>query len=391
MKRTLLFFVMLSGILVPASAAGDGGVFGLVRKLGTFIDSMSVSGVDRRYIDAPEKPWQIILRGNTNQTDLKMKSMMHVTGVLPGVSGMLNWEPRIKTVPATYVGLWAGYRGYGLGYSVNVSGGDGSYLTFGAMGGSFGLNFRLHRFETDEASILFTGNVGDTQFYEKEVGKLDDPINVRTLFIDGYYLFNGRHCSYAAAYDQSVIQKRSAGSVIAGAMYYYSHFDFSQARNADFIEMMNGIGNIRQWQVGVGAGYIYNLVPCRGLLVSAQLMPIIAFFDRVKVTRYKSNNDDYSDEYLDIGRRYEAGKITEEERDRQINALIDHYRIWEVGEEKDNGKVKLNFDARLSITYQWDRFFINAYGQFCNFPYSYDDGSGRLNDWYINAAIGVRL
>jgi hypothetical protein len=174
-------------------------------------------------------------------------------------------------------------------------------------------------------------------------------------------------------------------------MYYYTHLDFSQPRNADFMEVMNGIGNIRQWQAGIGAGYIYNLVPCRGLLVSAQLMPILAFFDRVKVTRYESNNDDYEDEYLDIDSRYEHGRITEEQHDRLLSALADNYQVWEVGEETANGKVKLNFDARLSVTYQWDRFFINAYGQFCNFPYSYDQGSGRVNDWYINAAIGVRL
>ena len=248
-----------------------------------------------------------------NQTDLKMKSMMDVTGILPGISGNLNWEPRIKTVPATYVGLWAGYRGYGLGYSVNVSGDEGSYLTFGAMGGSFGINFRLHRFETDDASIHFFGNVEGHEFNETETGKLDDPIRVRTLFIDGYYLFNGRRCSYAAAYDQSVIQKRSAGSVIAGAMYYYTHLDFSQPRNADLMEVMNGIGNIRQWQAGIGAGYIYNFVPCRGLLISAQVMPILAFFDRVKVTRYQSNNDDYEDEYSDIYNRQVSGRITEEE------------------------------------------------------------------------------
>jgi hypothetical protein len=112
MKQTLLVSLMLLALASPASAEGNGGVIGLVRRLGTFIDSMSVRGVDRRYIDAPEKPWQIILRGNVNQTDLKMKSMMDVTGILPGISGNLNWEPRIKTVPATYVGLWAGYRGY---------------------------------------------------------------------------------------------------------------------------------------------------------------------------------------------------------------------------------------------------------------------------------------
>ena len=226
-KQTLLLLVMLLG--ASATAEAKDGVFGLVRKLGTFIDSMSVSGVDRRYIDAPKEPWQIILRGNVNQTDLKMKSMMDVTGILPGMSGNMNWEPHLTTEPSTYVGLWAGYRGYGLGYSVNVGGDKGSYLTFGAMGGSFGLNFRLHRFDIEDVTIRFSGDIDGYYFDATMPGKLDAPINVRALFIDGYYLFNGRRCSYAAAYDQSVVRNAPPDHVIAGAMYYYTHLDFSQA------------------------------------------------------------------------------------------------------------------------------------------------------------------
>ena len=57
-----------------------------------------------------------------------------------------------------------------------------------------------------------------------------------------------------------------------------------------------------------------------------------------------------------------------------------------------NSNIRLNFDARLSITYEWaERIFINAFGQFCNFNYKTDDIKGRLNDWYINASIGIRL
>ncbi len=52
------------------------GMFSLVKKVGTFIDSMSVRGVDRRYIDAPEKPWQLILKGNISQTIVSMKSSL---------------------------------------------------------------------------------------------------------------------------------------------------------------------------------------------------------------------------------------------------------------------------------------------------------------------------
>ena len=54
--------------------------------------------------------------------------------------------------------------------------------------------------------------------------------------------------------------------------------------------------------------------------------------------------------------------------------------------------MQLNIDGRLSITYEWnERFYLNAFGQFGSFRYKYDEIKGRLNDWYINAAIGIRL
>ena len=42
---------------------------------------------------------------------------------------------------------------------------------------------------------------------------------------------------------------------MVGAMYYYSHVNYSADENADFILLMNNIGHVRQWQAGVGLGY----------------------------------------------------------------------------------------------------------------------------------------
>jgi len=59
--------------------------------------------------------------------------------------------------------------------------------------------------------------------------------------------------------------------------------------------------------------------------------------------------------------------------------------------ESKNSKIGLNIDGRLSVTYQWDRFFVNANGQVSRFPYRNGDIKGRLIDWYVNASVGVRL
>ncbi|MBQ9236692.1 MAG: DUF4421 family protein [Prevotella sp.] len=394
LKRILGVALLLSLCAAfPCMAEGVGvipAVTGFIGKVGTFIDSMSVKGLDRRYIDAPKHPWQVILKGNINQSTLSMNSSTsNAEEILPFMYGDLTWEPRIKTNPATYLGVWAGYRGYGIGYSWNVGGDKGRILTFGATGGSYGVNLRIHWFDNDEPQVHMKGSVltdfdqaGNPVFAPldyNDVIELGSPIKTRVLFLDGYYLFNKR-CSYAAAYDQSVIQKRSAGSLMAGAMYSHSSTEYDENINADLILLMGDIGAIKSDQISAGVGYIYNWVPAKGLLVSAMAIPMLTFYNHHKMWRYDSNLKDL----VDQGGWYESFDMPEED-----------YRIREA--EKDhivskNSNIKLSYDARLSVTYEWNsRLFINAYGQFNSFGFNLDQISGRLNDWYINASLGVRL
>ena len=239
---TLVFCLSLCG-----QTMAQGNLFSLVKKVGTFIDSMSVRGVDRRYIDAPENPWQLIARGNVSQTIVSMSTH----GVMAGEE--YSAKPYLKTTPSQYIGLWAGYRGYGLGYTVNVGGDKGSYLTFGATGGTFGINVRIHSFNNSNPNFNLNTNLIPEGLEDtwNEV-HLTDPIHVRTVIADGYYMFNGKKFSYAAAYDQSVIQKRSAGSLMAGLMYNYTHIDYSSDSNGDLIYMTEGLGRVKLWQGSAG-------------------------------------------------------------------------------------------------------------------------------------------
>lgn len=394
MRKTTLFLLCLIGIL-PATAADDGvwpTLTGLVRQVGTFVDSMAVKGLDRRYIEAPKKPWQVILRGNINQSDLKLSSTLpHAEEFFDEfMQGEMKWEPRVKTDPATYAGFWAGYRGYGFGYSWNVGGDKGRILTFGATGGSYGVNLRIHWFDNDAPEINIAGNAltdyadDGTYLYSpftfsEELG-IGSPIKTRALFLDGYYLLNGKKCSYAAAYDQSVIQKRSAGSLMVGAMYFYSTTKYDADSNADLILMMNDIGCFRSWQASAGAGYIYNWVPVKGLLISGMAIPMFTFYNHYKEWRYDSNLKDR------VMKEGINALFDMEEEDYIIRPAVQNAEV------SGTPNVKINFDARLSVTYEWkQRYFINAFGQFSNFKYDLDNLSGRLNDWYVNVSLGIRL
>ena len=353
-------------------------VLTFIKKIGTLIDSMSVSGVDRRYIDAPEKPWQLIVRGNVNQSTMKMTT----SGTIAGID--YNASPYLKTEPSQYVGLWAGYRGYGLGYTVNVGGDKGSYLTFGATGGAYGINVRIHSFKNNNPDFdLSSDFIPEENEDDWKKVELIDPIKVRTLIADGYYLFNGKRFSYAAAYDQSVLQKRSAGSLMAGAMYYYGHINYATDANGDLIYLMHGLGRIKLWQGSVGVGYAYNWVPTRGLLVSAMAMPMLTFVNKIKAYGYETNVDELLDDP-----RFLSEIIEDEEWD---DWWYSNLHIAPLTEKTFNSGMTVNFDARLSLTYNFGRYFINAYGQFNNMRYRHNSSHGHLNDWFVNTSIGIRL
>lgn len=340
-----------------------------------FIDSSAVRGVDRRFIESPKLPWQVIVRSNLNQTDLRMNSAVNGEELFFEAQGDIQWEPHIRTAPSTYVGIWAGYRGYGFGYSRNVAGDKGSYFSFGITGGSYGANVRIHHFKAKETEMKVSGYMPDWT-EESFSYHLAEPMDVRTVIANAYYLFNGRYFSYAAAYDHSVIQRRSAGSVVASAMYFQSKIDYSSPSNAEMMLWMGDIGRMKQWQASLGVGYAYNWVPARGWLFSAMVMPMLAAFNRLKVWCYDSN--------------YRQLALDEEVHDTdELNP--EDYQVWPLEEHVQRSEFKLTFDARFSLTYQWSRCFINSYCQYNRFSFRHDRSKGMLNDWLVYLQLGVRL
>ena len=375
-KPKLIYKLFIAVLLTQSITANAGSPVKTLKKVGALLDTLSVKGVDRNYIDAPKEPWQIIVKGNINQSDLKMRA----TGDIDIVS--YKAEPRLKTEPSKYIGLWAGYRGYGLGYTINTGGDKGSYFTVGATGGSYGVNVRVHSFENNRPSFSFSTDfddlINEDIDLEEEDVELEDPIRVHTVIADAYYLFNGKRFSYAAAYDQSVIQKKSAGSIMAGAMFYYGKIDYATKNNAELIYLMRGLGKVKLWQGSVGAGYAYNWVPVKGLLVNAMAMPMLTLVNRIKVYAFKTNVED-------VMNQYEDDEYPSDEE------LLAQYEITPLTRKSYNSGIAVNFDARISVTYNFGRYFVNAYGQFNNFRYTHEDNRGRLNDWFVNAAFGVRL
>lgn len=372
-------------VLMPAVAfAGDGegkqrpfylkGLYWLK----TLIDSSAVAGKDRSYIEQPQRPWAVELRTEATQTTMNSTSSWYSSDENHGAT-----TSRTDNGFSTSIGAWLGYRGYGFGLSKELTGGDGSTISFGATGGSFGINLRINSYRSSQPVIQGYSMAGDNTAHFQETVEMEDPIYVRSLFLDGYYFFNGKRFSYAAAYDQSLIQRRSAGSVVAGLMYFHSRMAYDDQSNWPLVVLANEEGRVKFTQANIGAGYAYNWVPARGWLVSGMVMPMLTFYNRMKSYNYDIIFGDGRDIY-DLSKEEFFYYLGDD----------DAYKSVELKEREvktTSNKMSWNFDARFSVVYNWNRAYMRAYGHYNRFRYDNGDSDGRLTDWHVYASFGYRF
>ena len=219
---------------------------------------------------------------------------------------------------------------------------------------------------------------------------------IRSVYVNGYYVFNGRRYSQAAAYNQSVIQRRSAGSLLLGATWYQSSFDYSDIVNGYFMIFGDGISRIKVHQANLGVGYGYNWVPLRGLVVNAMVMPTVSVYNRVKVYKYDFNYylapqepvDDYG-EWDKETKLWANGK--EDKPLTMMKKGANDIYYWDEGSETSYSALQLNLDLRLGIAYNWSNYFIGLQGQYNNFIYKKDKAKVNIFDAYARIALGVRF
>lgn len=121
--------------------------------------------------------------------------------------------------------LRACYRGLAMVFALNP------FNMFGNTDSEFDISFYGDKLLLDfvyqnstSLSGTYTGTYtpanekDEEEEYSLDVGFL----NRRTLSFGTMYVFNSRRFSYAAAFDQTCIQKRSCGSLLLGAHYLYN-------------------------------------------------------------------------------------------------------------------------------------------------------------------------
>ncbi len=99
-------------------------------------------------------------------------------------------------------------------------------------------------------------------------------LSVKTFNANAYYCFNCRRFSYPAAFSQSYIQRRSAGSLLLAVAGQGQHSTLSWEQ-----EMQ-----LKMFNIGIGAGYGYNYVPSQGWLLHISALPTFIVYSKTSMS-----------------------------------------------------------------------------------------------------------
>jgi len=385
---------LLASLNASAQSDSTHTFMGRLHQVQQYLDDKAKSKVDPKYIEVPDKPWRVILRYKENGVDVDYEHSVD----FPATNERAEWKLSFEPPVASSVGFWVGYRGTGFSYSKSLTKNAGRYYSFSTTGAKYGFNFRLRRFKTDDAEFSGKGYKDGQQDGEPydTAFSMPSPVWIRSVYVNGYYVFNGRRYSQAAAYNQSVIQRHSAGSFLLGATWYQSSFDYSDMANGYFMIFGDGISRIKVHQANLGVGYGYNWVPLRGLVVNAMVMPTVSVYNRVKVYKYDFNYylapqepvDDYG-EWDKETKLWANGK--EDKPLTMMKEGANDIYYWDEGSETSYSALQLNLDLRLGIAYNWSNYFIGLQGQYNNFIYKKDKAKVNIFDAYARIALGVRF
>jgi hypothetical protein len=293
------------------------------------------SKYDSAYVTRPEGKG-LTVKVRMNQSG----NSFHAKGTINDIYSKTD----LSTTNKTTFSLAASYRGLGASVSINPAKWSGAYkdyeLNFNYYGSRLSLDLSYQRSESLSGDVY--GDRGDRRLESGES-------MMKVLNLVGYYIFNHRRFSYPAAFTQSYIQRRSAGSWLLGISYQggsiKTNDEVLKQRSPDAPEMTIKFGHI-----GLGGGYGYNLVLGRKWLLHASLLPTVVVFNR--------------------------------------NKLIVN------GENKEAECIRFNmiFNERLAVVYNFtQRFFAGATLVMNNSVFDDKNVVINQNKWRARAFIGIRF
>ena len=231
--------------------------------------------IDTTYITRPQTKWTLTARLNVSGAEIETD----------GMEGGHHFKSEMQADYKTTLSVGVTYLGFSLCASLNPLKMLGRYndyeLNFNSYGRRFGYDviYQDARNFTgwSETEGLRTGD-GTTETRLERITLPADLLSVKTLNMNAYYAFNSRRFSYPAAFSQSYIQHRSAGSILLGA----SAMAQEGTVNGEKLNMQQM--KYKMTNIGLGAGYGYNYVPHQGWLLHISSIPTFIVYSNTSMS-----------------------------------------------------------------------------------------------------------
>lgn len=261
-------------------------------KFDAFLEKQqAVAKFDTTYIVRPDAKWMLKLRLNVSGADIE------ADGLLNGESYHAELSAALKTT----LSMAVTYRGLSLGVAFNPDNLTGKNSDFECNMNAYGN--RLGADVIFQSSKTFSGQqwIGGEEVPVEE-GKLSQS----KLDINVYYVFNSRRFSYPAAFSQSFVQRRSAGSWLLGSSFMGSKIDMGDSGSSTYLIY---------W--GIGGGYGYNYVLPGKWLFHCSALPTFVVLNRSRI--------DIGGGQMDVDKRFPAVIIVGR------GAVVKHFSCYFVG------------------------------------------------------------
>ena len=258
MKRrmvTTMLLAVMSSLSLPLSAQS------LMQRADSMLTRKYHKGdIDTAYIMRPKTKWTVTARMNVSGATIESE----------GMEEGRHFRSEIEANRKATLSVGVSYLGFTLSAALNPAKLIGKYhdyeLNFNSYGRRFGFD------------IIYQDAKNFTGWYDSEgMERLYQPadmLKVKTLNVNAFYVFNSRRFSYPAAFSQSYIQRRSAGSFLLAASGMGQHATLD-GEHATKLKMTN---------IGLGAGYGYNYVPGRGWLLHISALPTFIVYSNTSMT-----------------------------------------------------------------------------------------------------------
>lgn len=376
----------------------DHGVGRFLKKADNLIASWQEEGVDTNYIRKQELDRMVYVGyyGYFQQHDMTFPVLVRTEDVPYDAECMpsnISKNSYVKADMHTYQSefeLGIDWRGIALEIPIPIRNKYSLSIGLAKNGSVWGARVRYKSINRMRGVLEDAYNQSLNQWKQNVDNRTNDPVEVaeqsitpgridlKIFYAEGYYVFNNKKFSLAAAAYGDMVQKRSAGSLFVMANYYQSRFGASRLFNYDR-------DTFRNWKFSIGPGYGYNMSLMQGkMCLHISLIPMISLWNNLVHKNYN-----YSDPYAYAGVSPDpviADYQIEAERAKWAK-YDEHYY-----DAVDNGRSRFVFNmfGRMALSYSWDRYLLNVLMNYRQYLYR-NNADTKINNREADAQINIGI